>query len=67
MKYQKIKLIFHDEAAIKLLKEWFFCGFYRCVTSGEPLTHWVKLEKIYVKFVSDSPEFYIDKIYKNNI
>ena len=34
-----------------------FCGFYRCVNSGESLTNWLKHEGLYVKFVSDLPEF----------
>ena len=34
-----------------------FCGFYRCVNWGESLTNCVKPEGLYVKFVSDSPEF----------
>ena len=34
-----------------------FFVFYRCVNSGESLTNWIKHEGLYVKFVSDSPEF----------
>ena len=30
-----------------------FCGFYRCVNSGESLKNWVKTKRLYVKFVSD--------------
>ena len=37
--------------------EVYFCGFYRCVNSGESLTNGVKPESLYVEFVSDSPEF----------
>ena len=60
----------------------YFCGFYQCVNAGESLTNWVKPKGLYVKFVSDSPEFtrsgfmlslwvirwslHIDKIHKNN-
>ena len=34
-----------------------FFGFYQCVDSGESLTNWIKPRGLYVKFVSDSPEF----------
>ena len=31
--------------------------FYWCVSSGESPTNWVKPEGLYIKFMSDSPEF----------
>ena len=36
--------------------ELYFCGFYRCVNSGESLTNRVKPKGLYVKSVSDSQE-----------
>ena len=32
--------------------DFYFCGFYQCVKSGESLTNRVKAEGLYVKFVS---------------
>ena len=37
--------------------EFYFCGFYRCVNSGESLINLVKPKGLYVKFVSYSLEF----------
>ena len=37
--------------------EFYFCGFYRCVNSDESPTNLVKPEGLYIKFLSDSPEF----------
>ena len=42
--------------------EFYFCGFYQCVNSGESLTNLVKpkasVKGLYVKFVSDSMGVY---------
>ena len=43
---------------IYLLNEFYFCGFYQCVNSGESLTNWVKL------VIRQS--LHINKIHENN-
>ena len=50
------------ENHLQYRNEFYFCGFYRCVNSGEPLTNWVKPQGLYVKFVSDSPEFVMSRL-----
>ena len=34
-----------------------FLGNYLCINSGNSLTNWIKSEGLYVKFVSELPEF----------
>ena len=44
-------------ALIHYRNDFYICGVYGCVNSGESLSNWVKQEGLYVKFVNDSPEF----------
>ena len=45
---------------------YYFCGFYRCVNSGESLTNLTQSPSGFTQFVSDS-SLHIDKIHKNKI
>ena len=48
--------------------EFYFCGFYRCVNSGESLTNWVKPEysQRALSLWVIRRSLHIDKIHKNN-
>ena len=54
----------HNDMELEYRNE-FFCGFYRCVISGESLTNWVEPKGLYVKCVIRR-SLHIDKIHKNN-
>ena len=64
--YPFIKLFFVASQFFFNRNEFYFCGFYRCVNSGETLTNWVKPEGFYVKFWVIRRRLHIDKIHQNN-